>query len=144
VDGRYRVTVRFEYTTESEAWFLPVIAFANRMDEVMPLADPDALEIEMAKDSVEVIYGVPVSIQKLQLKRDGYKWTFHKNDADEWPSDFHAHDYDRRLKLDAKTGNIYDAVTKSHCGTLNPKTHKALQAELLASKDFSERAKATF
>jgi hypothetical protein len=43
-----------------------------------------------------------------QIKRDGYIWKFHKNDADGWPSPLHGLEYEKGLKLDVLTANIYD------------------------------------
>lgn len=68
----------------------------------------------------------------------GYIWKFHKSDTDNWPSPLHGHDYDKGLKLDAITGDIYDVGTRGRCKTLKGGDLQAVQAELRASKDFGE------
>jgi hypothetical protein len=73
-----------------------------------------------------------------QVKRGGYIWKFHKSDADNWPSPLHGHDYDKGLKLDAITGDIYDVGTRARCKTLKVGDLQAVQDELRASKDFKE------
>ena len=50
----------------------------------------------------------------------------------------HGHDYDKGLKLDAITGNIYDVGTRERCKALKAKHLQDVQAELRASKDFKE------
>ena len=41
------------------------------------------------------------------------KWRVHMNDADDWPSNFHAHNVgDGNEKLDLYTGEVYDVKTK--------------------------------
>lgn len=39
-------------------------------------------------------------------------WYLHQNDLDPWPSNFHAHNYDRNEVLDCDSGVIYDATTR--------------------------------
>jgi hypothetical protein len=43
---------------------------------------------------------------ELTLKRSGYKWRFHKNDPDPWPTKPQAHDYEEKVKLDIKDGTV--------------------------------------
>jgi hypothetical protein len=47
-------------------------------------------------------------IIRADMKLEGQKWRFHKNDKDPFPSKPHGHNYDRNTKLDLKTGLIYD------------------------------------
>ena len=70
------------------------------------------------------------------IKQKGYVWRFHKNDADQWPSKLHGHEYHKNLKIDAITGEIYDAGTRELCMKLNVKKLEAIQSELRASPDF--------
>ena len=42
-----------------------------------------------------------------QIKRNGKIWTIHRNDADPFPSNPHAHNYDKNLKLDLSNGTLY-------------------------------------
>ena len=70
------------------------------------------------------------------MKRGSFVWDFHKSDADPWPSLLHGHDYDKGLKLDAITGQVYDVVTKTCCKVLKEKDLKAIQDALRKSKDF--------
>jgi hypothetical protein len=65
-----------------------------------------------------------------------YVWSFHKTDADTWPSALHGHEYDKNLKLDAVTGHIYDAGTRERLMTLKPQALSRIQEELRGSKDF--------
>ncbi len=50
--------------------------------------------------------------------------------ADDWPSPRHGHDHDKGLKLDASTGDIYDAVTRKRCKTLKQTDLRAIQGDL--------------
>ncbi len=46
----------------------------------------------------------------------------HKADADDWPSDLHAHSLiNPREKLDLYTGRVYDAETHEEIRKLRPK-----------------------
>ena len=38
-------------------------------------------------------------------------WYIHQNDPDPWPSNFHAHNYERKEILDCHSGVIYDSTT---------------------------------
>jgi hypothetical protein len=64
---------------------------------------------------------------------------FHKTDVDTWPSILHGHEYDKNLKLDALTGDIFDVATRQRCATLTEKKLKVIQEELRQSKDFADR-----
>ena len=71
------------------------------------------------------------------VKRGSYIWDFHKTDADPWPSRLHGHDYQKGLKLDAVTGNVYDVGTRQCCKKLKPKHLLEIQEKLRKSKDFA-------
>ncbi|MBK7481893.1 MAG: hypothetical protein IPI72_03985 [Flavobacteriales bacterium] len=51
--------------------------------------------------------GLARSINEKEIKVRGQNWSIHKNDADPFPSDPHAHDYETGLKLDLTNGNLY-------------------------------------
>ncbi len=63
---------------------------------------------------------------------------------DEWPSKLHGHDYDRNLKLDAVTGEIWDVGTRNNCKTLKSKILLNIQKHLFESADFTEKCKKHF
>jgi hypothetical protein len=67
-------------------------------------------------------------------------WRFHKNDPDPWPSLLHGHHSQKPLKLDAITGFIYRIQTRKQVQRLKEKALREVQAALLASKDFREKA----
>jgi len=51
--------------------------------------------------------GLARSVNEKEVKVKGQNWSIHKNDADPFPSDPHAHDYETGLKLDLTNGNLY-------------------------------------
>lgn len=61
----------------------------------------------------------------------GRKWAIHLNDKDNWPSNFHAHDYEKREKLDLLTGEIFSTQNKKYKRNLSEKSHRLLLAELM-------------
>jgi hypothetical protein len=99
---------------------------------------PALLTVETSADSIAEEFEVVRYLTEKQVKRGGYIWKFHKSDADDWPSPLHGHDYDKGLKLDAITGDIYDVGTRKRCKTLKAGDLRSVQAELRASKDFEE------
>ena len=84
-------------------------------------------------------YSVSRMLTERTVRQGGYIWVFHKNDVDHWPSALHAHDYDKNLKLDALTGEIYDAATKQRCGKLKTAKLEEIHGELRRSKDFTDK-----
>jgi len=46
-------------------------------------------------------------ISKAQIKSNGEVWTIHKSDKDNWPSNPHAHNYEKQYKLNLSTGELY-------------------------------------
>ncbi len=96
--------------------------------------------IETEKEDIEEsVVGALRTLVEVTIKHDNYQWRFHLNDADPWPSIVHGHDYDRRLKLDAFTGKIYDTGTKQHCETLKKKKLAFIIAELKKNPEFKRR-----
>jgi hypothetical protein len=67
-----------------------------------------ALTFETSEADIAEGYDVRRSLTEKVVKRDGCIWKFHKNDPDHWPSALHGHDYEKNVKLDAYTGEIYD------------------------------------
>jgi hypothetical protein len=51
--------------------------------------------------------GVMRRLDEVTVKRDGCIWRIHKNDADPFPSNPHAHNVESGLKLDLSTGALY-------------------------------------
>jgi hypothetical protein len=51
-------------------------------------------------------------LEEQTTKQKNSIWRVHKNDADPWPSSWHAHNYQSGQVLDLKTGNIYSKNRK--------------------------------
>lgn len=51
--------------------------------------------------------GVPTYLFEQTIRSKGEVWVIHKNDADPFPSNPHAHNYDKGLVLHLGTGNLY-------------------------------------
>lgn len=96
------------------------------------------LAVETPEAAIDKEFDVPQLLVEKLVKRKGYVWDFHKTDADPWPSRLHGHDYEKGLKLDALTGDIYDVSTRARCKTLKKSELKLVQAELRACKDFKD------
>ncbi|MER9298646.1 hypothetical protein NKI38_19440 [Mesorhizobium sp. M0621] len=141
-DGQHIVTINFSYAVNGENWFRPVIDLVNglkQLPEYKDVAPEVLLVLQSDEDDVEILSGVMRRLDEKTFKGDGYKWRFHKNDADNFPSPLHGHDYERGLKIDILTGRIFDASTKNHCETLRPKGLDKLHRELKASADFKDK-----
>lgn len=74
------------------------------------------------------------------IKCGGRKWAIHLNDKDNWPSNFHAHDYEKKEKLDLFTGRVYNIQNKKNIKNMTAKKHKAILVELAKYKCFKEKA----
>ena len=46
-------------------------------------------------------------LDEVTIKRDGCIWRIHKNDADPFPSNPHAHNLESGLKMDLSSGSLY-------------------------------------
>lgn len=141
-DGQHTVTINFSYSVNGEMWFQPVVDLVKCLRGFAEYKDvaPDLLLVlESEEDDVEILSGVVRRLDEKTVKGDGYKWRFHKNDADNFPSPLHGHDYERGLKIDALTGRIFDAATKNHCETLKAKGLDKLHRELKGSTDFKDK-----
>lgn len=105
-------------------------------------APQETLTIKTSSDSLIRVPGSKKSLFEVLLKQNGNRWQFHKNDADPWPSELHGHC--KHFVLDPITGDVYNSVTRKYCFTLKPKERDKVQARLLSSKDFAEKAKKLF
>ena len=123
--------------------FQPVVDLVNgleRFPEYKDVAPEVLLLLKSDEDDVRVLeWRRRVRLDEKTVKGGGYKWRFHKNDADNFPSPLHGHDYERGLRIDALTGRIFDASTKNHCETLNSKGLDKLHRELMGSADFKDK-----
>jgi hypothetical protein len=140
-DGKSYVRLTIEYETTGE-WIVPLSWLAHGLSllpENLP-KEPD-LRIETPQDGIDREFDVSRFLTEKIIRRGGYIWDFHKTDVDTWPSPLHGHDYDKNLKLDAVTGNVYDVVTRQCCKTLKPDHLKTIQSTLRTSKDFEAIAK---
>lgn len=137
-DGRSTVQFNLEYKGGDD-WIVPLSWFAYGLSMLAENQPAQALlAVETSEDSIAEEFDVLRYLTEKQAKRGGYVWIFHKTDADGWPSPLHGHDYDKGLKLDAVTGDIYDVGTKERCKTLKTRDLQAIQAKLRASKDFKD------
>jgi hypothetical protein len=69
------------------------------------MADELLAEIEFARSPIP--QGVPRRLDEVTIKKDGCIWRIHKNDADPFPSNPHAHNVESGLKLDLSSGGLY-------------------------------------
>jgi hypothetical protein len=138
-DGKSRVRLNIELETEGD-WIVPLSWFAYGLT-LLPenRSPPPSLEVSTPENGIEAEYNVLRFLTEKQVKRDGYIWTFHKTDADHWPSELHGHDYEKGLKLDVLTGGIYDAGTRQLCKKLKLSQLLIVQSALRASTDFSDK-----
>lgn len=145
VDGKHRVTVSFEYEVDKDLWFQPLVQLTMELDKLdpPPACGPVALTLNLVEEDLEELPGVTISLNEKTVVHRGYIWRFHKSDSDKWPSDLHAHDYDKGLKLDGYTGEVWDVGTRNHIGSLNKKALAVVHQELRSSKDFKDKLNAT-
>ncbi|MCK1281782.1 hypothetical protein IVB46_41865 [Bradyrhizobium sp. 61] len=137
-DGQSTVRVNIEYSTAGE-WILPLSGLATGLSQ-LPENQPakPALTIETREVAIDKEFDVPRLLVEKLVKRNGHIWDFHKTDVDPWPSRLHGHDYEKGLKLDAITGDIYDVATRARCKTLKKRELKYLQTQLRECKDFKD------
>lgn len=67
----------------------------------------DELLAEIELEVSPIPDGVYRHLDEVTIKRDGCIWRIHKNDADPFPSNPHAHNVESGLKLDLSTGALY-------------------------------------
>lgn len=92
------------------------------------LADVDfprlrsVLLCEISLDESVLPDDLPLHLLEAEVKLDGTKWTIHKYDADPFPSNPHAHNYARNVKLHLGNGLLYfGKERKSSCGQMHKK-----------------------
>lgn len=62
--------------------------------------------------------GVPILLTEVKIKQRGEIWFVYKNDADPFPSNPHAHNYDRGLKMHLGNGDLYSGRRRTPCGNV--------------------------
>lgn len=137
-NGQTTVSLNIEYESGDD-WAVPLsyLSYGLSLISVDELQD-SLLTIESSGESIDQEFDVLRFLAEKQVKRSGYIWKFYKNDADDWPSSLHGHDYDKGLKLDVITGRIFDVGTRACCKTMKSKDLKEVQSKLRASKDFKD------
>ncbi len=138
-NGKVKVNLNLTYESTPEEWILPLESFANGLSRLAKHKAQAIVALTIETDETEIAeaYPVPRTLNEKLVKGSGYIWKFHKSDPDGWPSALHAHDYEKYVKLDALTGDIYDATTRQRCGRLSAKELARIHAELRQSKDFA-------
>src|ERR1700677_5058863 len=134
-DGKAIVKLNIVYVCSPDDWVVPLSWFDYGLN-LLPQhqakqarSKPD-LTVASEPDSIEKEFDVLRVFNEKTVKRGSFVWDFHKSDADPWPSLLHGHDYDKGLKLDAITSQVYDVVTKTCCKVLKEKDLKAIQDAL--------------
>ncbi|MBN8457276.1 MAG: hypothetical protein J0M04_05485 [Verrucomicrobia bacterium] len=82
----------------------------------------------VALDSSILPEGIERLITEETVKHKGEQWVIHANDADPFPSNPHAHNYDSGLKLDLGTGALYRKRT--HVDSVRCKDLKLLRDKI--------------
>jgi hypothetical protein len=137
-NGRNIVRLNIEYEG-GDNWIVPLSWFDFGLSKIADdRPDPVLLTVETPEDSIAEEFEVLRFLTEKQVKRGGYIWKFHKTDADNWPSPLHGHDYDKGLKLDVLTGEIYDVGSRQRCKILKRADLEAVQDKLRRSRDFKD------
>jgi hypothetical protein len=138
-NGVSKVSLSLEYEAGDD-WVVPISLFAYELQKIdLRRASKPELTVTTSTEYEDVKATSPQFLAEFTTSVHGHTWSFHKSDRDAWPSVFHGHDYQNKLKVDVLTGNVYDAVTKSYRHKLSYKDLKHLRAELKSSKDFSDK-----
>jgi hypothetical protein len=141
-DGKVTVQFTISYRCLPGEAHQPLMAFATELAKLPDLQrrrPPTDLKIELPVDSIAEEFRVPRLLEEKHVKAGGYVWEFHKTDTDPWPSQLHGHDYERGLKLDALTGDVFDVGTRARCAILKKKALETVHTELRGSKDFANK-----
>ena len=85
------------------------------------------LEVIHLKDSI-VPAGVQQALDEERVKHNGEIWTIHKSDKDPFPSNPHAHNYEKRLKMDLGSGELYNGLKK--VGKIDKNSFIAFRAKI--------------
>jgi hypothetical protein len=64
---------------------------------------------------------LPLYVEEADVKLNGNKWMVHKYDHDPFPSNPHAHNYAKNLKLHLGNGLLYSGKERVSCGQLDKK-----------------------
>ena len=132
-DEGNKVRLCLEYSDDAFDASEPLSHLAKILRALEPPPPEVVFSVETEEEDIEVTYQVPRGLIEYIVRRDGYKWNFHMTDADPWPSPFHAHDYEKKLKLDVITGDIYDTMTRNKLKTMKRKSLDAVQGKVRTS-----------
>jgi hypothetical protein len=141
-EGKAHVRLNITYECDANYWVVPLSYFARGLS-YLPQHQPEVMEkiaeISTSEESVVHIHAAMRLLTEKTVKRGSYVWVFHKSDADNWPSPLHGHDYEKKVKLDVLTGQIYDTATKQHCANLKKCDLENLRTELREAKDYIDK-----
>lgn len=70
-------------------------------------------EVELDESILPSHY--PIALREAKVKLRGEIWVAHKYDRDPFPSNPHAHNYDRKLKMHLGTGDLYAGKDRMPC-----------------------------
>lgn len=134
-----KAVVTFECSEDE--WMIPISWLAyglSRLEKYQIKRSSENADLTIKTDYESIEQELPALrfLEEKTIKSNGFVWSFHKNDADPWPSLLHGHDYEKRLKLDVITGNIYDSATRECCKVLKQRDLKYIQEILRQSSDF--------
>lgn len=135
---RGRITLAVEFHCEAGDHVVPLVAFSRALTSLELPQSEVLLSITTGPDDIAYSERGPRLLVEEVVKVRPNVWNFHKTDKDRWPSLLHGHDYEKNLKLDAITGEIYDVTTRKEVGTLNGKKLAQVQGRLRQSKDFTD------
>lgn len=138
-----QLTFSIMYECDPDEWVVPLSYLHNSLLSLKtnhPEEKTVVLTIDTDEsDIAETDHNAILLLTEKEIKQDGFKWRFHKNDPDKWPSDLHGHDYERKLKIDAYTGYIYVMSTRQLWKKLKPKKLAYIQNTLRQSSDFCNK-----
>lgn len=137
-----KISLNLTYECRTEDWITPLSWFCYALRRIVNQNDGGrviSLELPCSEDDIQETYDVARFLPEKTIKQEGYIWRFHKTDSDEWPSVLHGHDYANGLTLDALSGNIYDAVTRTCCKRLKKRSLMAIHEKLRNSSDFCDK-----
>ena len=70
-------------------------------------------EVELDESILPAHY--PIALREAKVKLKGEIWVAYKYDRDPFPSNPHAHNYDRKLKMHLGTGDLYAGKDRVPC-----------------------------
>jgi hypothetical protein len=73
----------------------------------------------------------PIAPREAKAKIKGEVWFVHKCDAHPFPSNPHAHNYDRDLKMHLGTGDIYEGRKRVPCGRMKRQNLVQLRSQVI-------------